>query len=231
MVLDSLRGFSGLVRDLPLSYRLREAAGAPRGLVLLLHGVGGNETSMAPLAAGLAPDLTVALVRSRLTTGPDAYAAFPVRFTPNGPVIDEAAAEESRLTLVRFVAELQARLGIEPSRTLVAGFSQGGIMSASLALTEPEAVRGFAILSGRILPQIAPLVAPPDRLAHLDALILHGTEDGTLPVSWAERSRQWLGDLGIPLDDRRYPAAHEITPAMARDFSDWAGRILPDHTA
>lgn len=215
-----------LVDDLSLSYRLRPARGDAAGLIVLLHGVGSNETSLAGLAALLPDSLAVALVRSPIPLGPSAFCAFQVSFTANGPVIDAEAAELSRGKLVLFIADLQARLRISPARTLVAGFSQGGIMSASLALSSPASLAGFGILSGRILPEIAPLLAAPDELARLQALVTHGEFDNTLPVAWAERSEQWLQQLGVRFESKRYPAGHEISPAMASDFVAWVERVL-----
>lgn len=218
--------FTPLIDDLSLAYRFRQGKGQPRGLLVLLHGVGSNETSLAGLAATLPESYSVALVRSPIAMGPAAFCAFAVQFTAGGPVIDAHAAEESRQKLLRFVTQLQARTNLPPSLTLIAGFSQGGIMSASLALTAPAAVAGFAILSGRILPEIAPLMAPREELARLSALILHGEHDTTLPVSWAEHSTELLRTLGLSFRDRRYPARHEITPAMATDFVAWVDEVL-----
>lgn len=215
--------------DLNLTYRLRPATGnAPRGLIVLLHGVGSNEASLAPLADFFPPDVAVALVRSPLTLGPGQYAYFQVDFTPNGPIIDSQAAEASRLALLQFLPALQAKLGVTPQRTVVAGFSQGGIMSAGVALTAPETVAGFGILSGRILPEIAPLIAPRERLAHLAAWLSHGDQDAVLPPSWADRSRALLAELQIPTSEHRYVGGHEITPAVARQFADWALATLGD---
>ena len=219
--------FSPLIEDLTLSYRSRAPQDADQGLIILLHGVGSNEGSMAGLAALLPARYSVALVRSPIQIGHNAFCAFPVNFTPNGPVIDQAAAEASRRKLVKFVAELQERTGLSARRTLIAGFSQGGIMSASLALSSPESVAGFGILSGRILPEIAPLIARPEALAQLDALILHGELDSTLPLAWAERSSAQLRELGVPFAAHVYPARHEITEAMASDFIKWVERNLP----
>lgn len=215
-----------LIQDLSLSYRLREAAGPAAGLVVLMHGVGSNETSLAGFLSLLPDDVAVALVRSPFEAGPSAYRAFTVSFTANGPAIDAAAAETSRRMIVQFIGELQARTGIAPAHTLVAGFSQGGIMSAGLALTRPDTVAGFAILSGRILPEIGPLIASHDALAHLHALITHGEYDDVLPVAWAERSAELLQQLDVRFEQKRYAARHEITAEMAADFVAWVARRL-----
>jgi len=215
-----------LIEDLSLAYRFLPARAHPAGLLILLHGVGSNETALAGLATAMPEELAIALVRSPLPMGPHAYCAFAVNFSAGGPVIDAPAAEASRLRLIKFIDELQQRTGLAANRTWLAGFSQGGIMAASLALTSPASVAGFAILSGRILPEIAPRIARPEQLAHLQALIVHGEHDATLPASWAERSHLLLKELGVSCTDRRYPAGHEITREMAQDIVAWVSHVL-----
>lgn len=220
--------FSPLIDDLSLAYRYRSAASQPAaGLVILMHGVGSNEDGLIALASYIPENYAVASVRSPLTMTPGAYSAFPVSFTSAGPKIDFDAAEASRQKLVSFVSALQQRYGIPAEKTLIGGFSQGGIMSASLALTAPKSIRGFAILSGRILPEIKPLIAAHDDLQHLAALVIHGEADDRLPYSWAEKSGALLNELGIPLQSLRYPMGHEITRDVAIDFARWISDLLP----
>lgn len=141
-----------------LCYRLMQPqAATPRRCLVLLHGVGGNELSVASLADGVAADTLVVLVRGPLTLGAQQFAWFQVAFTASGPRIVPEEAERSRQLLVELLAELQQQHGVSPAQTVLAGFSQGGIMSAGVALTAPESVAGFGLLSGRILPEIGVL--------------------------------------------------------------------------
>lgn len=218
--------FSPLIDDLPLAYRYRPAVGQPIGLVILMHGVGSNEDSLLGLASFIPENLSVVSVRSPLTMAPGAYSAFSVSFTANGPKIDTAAAEASRQRLLRFIPELQLRYGVASDQTLIAGFSQGGIMSASLALTAPKCVRGFAILSGRILPEIQPLIARAEDLQHLSALVIHGENDDRLPYLWAEKSTELLQAHSIPFHLLNYGIGHEITREVTTDFAAWVCNIL-----
>ena len=210
--------------DLGLAHRVRgpqtpAQTGSP--CLILLHGVGSNEANLAGFAAMQDPRLTVILGRGPLTFGPGQFGWFQVNFTANGPIINAPQAEASRQLLVDFIGKLPAAYGVDPRRIWIAGFSQGGIMSASVGLTRPDVVAGFGLMSGRILPEIGPLIAPPDQLASLDTFVSHGTMDDKLPVALAHRSRDLLTDKGVRFDYREYPAGHELNQAMAQDFVTW----------
>ncbi len=204
-----------------LEFRRRAAEGAPLARVLLLHGVGGNETNLQAVAGALDPRLELLFVRGPLALGPGQFAWFHVRFGPNGPAIDAAQADASRLQLIALLDALREADGAAPLPTLIGGFSQGGIMSASVGLSAPAAVRGFAILSGRILPEIVPHLAPREALAGLDAFVAHGEHDDKLPVSWAERADAMLTELGVPHATHRYPVGHQLSDAIVGDFAAW----------
>lgn len=207
---------------LGLSYRVRQPVPLhPTKCVVLLHGVGGNETNLIDIAAGLDPDTLVVFPRGPLQLGAQQFAWFRVMFTAAGPSIVAEEAERSREALIHFVAQLQQRHGIAAQDTVIAGFSQGGIMSASVALTAPERVAGFAVLSGRILPELAPRLASKERLAKLKGFIGHGEHDSKLPVDWAYRSEKWLGELGVDHWLRLYPIDHGISAEMQADFLGW----------
>lgn len=202
-------------------------AGPPRSIVLLLHGVGADEHSLWPLGERMDPSALVVFPRGRVEFGAGQYGWFPVRFGADGPRIDSGEANASREALIAFIAELQRVHAVPPARTTVAGFSQGGILSASVALTSPGSVAGFAVLAGRILPEIEPALASRGQLSHLRGLVVHGHHDTKLPVDWAHRAGQLLQRLGIHHDLLLYPAGHELSAAMQEDFLQWLAGIHP----
>jgi phospholipase/carboxylesterase len=208
--------------DLGLSFRLRQPVPVqPANCVILLHGVGGNETNLLDLANSLNFGTLVVFARGPLQMGAQQFAWFTVNFTPAGPSIVPEEAEHSRKLLIHFVQQVQTRYDISAQNTVIAGFSQGGILSASVALSTPEIVAGFGLLSGRILPELKPHIADATRLTPLRAFVAHGDLDATLPVVWAQRSDQWLKELGVQNSSHRYPIGHGISAAMQADFLQW----------
>ncbi|WP_454719817.1 MULTISPECIES: alpha/beta hydrolase [Cupriavidus] len=203
-----------------LHYRRARQPRAPRARLVLLHGVGGNESNFAALDGHWPAGLEVLLLRAPLRMGPSGFAWFPVSFTAGGPVIDAAQAEASRERVLRFLGALP------PLPTVIAGFSQGGIVSASVGLSAPRQVSGFGLLSGRILPEIAPRIAPPEALRTLGAFIAHGRHDDKLPPFWAERADALLGRLGVRHETRFYDMGHELSHAEVADFVQWLRQTL-----
>jgi phospholipase/carboxylesterase len=93
-----------------------------------------------------------------------------------------------------------------------------------VALTAPERVAAFAVLAGRILPELEPQLADAQRLSALRGYIAHGTHDDKLPVSWAQRASDWLDHLGVEHLTKLYPTGHELGTAMRADFLAWLAR-------
>jgi phospholipase/carboxylesterase len=211
-----------------LVYRVRpaQAGNTKAPCLLLLHGVGANETGFIELARQMDPRLVVILLRGPLVLAPGRFAWFQVSFTPSGSVIDAAQAERSRATLLDFIGQLPASHGVDPERIWIAGFSQGGIMSASVALTAPARVAGFGVLSGRILPEVLPQVQHGPALGQVQAFVSHGVHDQTLGIHLAHQTRQVLTGLGVPLTYSEYAAGHALDGAMIVDFQRWLGARL-----
>jgi len=195
-------------------------------LLLLLHGVGSNENDLFGLAPYLDERFLILSVRAPNTLGPGSYAWFDVDFTPQGPVIDPAQAEASREALIDFIGEAITAYGVNPNQVYMMGFSQGAIMSASIALTRPDLVAGVALMSGRILPEIQSLMAAPEKLEGLPILVVHGVADTVLPINHGRASRQLLASLPVELTYHEYPIGHEVSQESLADVSSWLSAQL-----
>lgn len=209
------------------------ATPGPPPAVVLLHGVGANETSLLGLAPALDPRFALISVRAPIEVRPGGYGFFRVTFTPE-PVIVPQEAESSRQTLASFLPELTRREGLDPRRLFVLGFSQGAIIGASVALSHPGLVAGLVMLSGRILPEAQPEFRSPAELSDLPVFLAHGLYDDKLGIHHARASRDLLTRLGVQLTARDYTMGHEISAEVLADVAPWLARqagLLPGSPA
>lgn len=101
------------------------------------------------------------------------------------------------------------------------GFSQGAITSLGVGLTEPERVTGVVAMSGRLLPEVIPQIAAPDRLKGFPIFVAHGVGDTVLPLAFGRDIRDRLAALPVDFTYREYPMAHEVSPESLADITSW----------
>lgn len=190
-------------------------------LIILLHGVGSNEQNMFSFADALPDKYKVVSVRGPLTLGNRSYAWFQVQFGAKGPVINEEQAENARKEIIRFIGDLNTVEEFDLNQVYLMGFSQGGIMSYSVALTEPEKVKGIAVMSGRLLPEVKPLIAEEKRLEKLKIFISHGRQDAVLHFPFATDALSFLQTKGIQPEFHQYDEGHTINKQMFDDINLW----------
>ena len=161
-----------------------------RQLVLLFHGVDASPEGFAGLAPALArDDRWVVAVRSPFAS--DLGAGWQW-FSVQG-VTETNRSERIAAAMPRFadtVRRWQAHTGLTAQQTVLAGFSQGAIMSlASTQTGDPLAARVVA-LSGRFAlpPQQAP--------AGVVWRFIHGAQDPVIPAAFSTDAAAQLQALG-----------------------------------
>ncbi len=210
--------------QLPLEHLFRPAAQgtAEPWLLVLMHGVGSNEEDLFGLAPAVPPQFHVLSLRAPHMLGPQAYAWFEFGVLPNGErVINEAQEAASRPLVAQTVTAAFSQLGLPANRVVVGGFSQGGIMSLSLLLTQPQLLRAAMVMHSRLLAQVWPLVAPPPALQGRQLWVSHGLQDNVIPLASAHEIRHKVASLPLELTYAEFPGAHEIRPAELRAAMTW----------
>jgi phospholipase/carboxylesterase len=120
-----------------------------------------------------------------------------------------------------FLDDCLAHYAIDPTRLAVLGFSQGGVMAYSLALTDPRRFAGLAALSTWLPRELTPRLNISASLETLPTLVQHGTQDPQIEVDRARDSVERLRELKVPLTFKEYPMGHEIRPSSLADLSAW----------
>jgi phospholipase/carboxylesterase len=211
-------------KELSLEHLIKEPTRPSIGrppLMLLLHGLGGDERSLYFLSSKLDGRFFFVSARAPYEIGSGSYAWFHVVFDPAGNVIEPDEAELSRRALLGFIDELVPAYGVDPGRVYLMGFSQGAMMSLSAALTEPEKIAGVVAASGRILPEVLPRIAAPERLRGLPIFVSHGLRDEVVPVRNGKAIRDRLSGERVELSYHEYDMGHEIRQECVADISEW----------
>ncbi len=209
--------------SIPLHYLLKhpkiESKQTP--LLILLHGVGSNEKDLFSFADQFPDNFMVVSARAPFEVGQDSYAWYEVDFSNGKPVINKEKAEKSRVLILQFIDQLKEKYTFDNKQVYLCGFSQGAIMSYSVGLTSPDKIKGIAVMSGRLLEEVKPLIKPSAQLKQLNVFISHGTKDNVLGVAYAQGSNSYLKELGINSSYKEYPEGHTISNAMITDLISW----------
>lgn len=133
-------------------YQAAQSGEAPT--VLALHGTGGTEGDLVPLAQSLFPDAGVLAPRGRVREGE--AARFFRRFAEG--VFDLENLRDETHALADFVAQAAQQHGFDAGRVVALGFSNGANIAASLLLSRPETLAGALLL--RAMTPFAPDPSP-----------------------------------------------------------------------
>lgn len=216
---------SSAYSTLSLSCLMRKPAGDAKHspLVILLHGYGSNEADLFGLAEKFPPEFLVISARAPHTLSLGQYAWFALNYSFGTTVHDKLQAEESRLLLKRFIDQVSKEFEVDTARIFIIGFSQGAIMSYSVALTFPALVRGIGALSGRILEEIKTIVSVESRegMSKLQVFVAHGAIDKVLPIQHAREAKEYLSKLDVSLTYNEYETPHVISSEEVRALIDW----------
>jgi phospholipase/carboxylesterase len=199
----------------------RTSLGESPPLLVLLHGIGADEHDLFSLVTELDPRFTVVSVRAprRYQTG---YSWFDIAWRPDGTVVPNVAqARESLANFVRWLSAAPGRLGADPKRIYLLGFSQGAMMSLGALRTAPERLAGVVALSGRFSDALFETSPPTAAIASVPLFVGHGTQDDVLPVANGRAVRDAFQPLVRDFTYREYPIPHGIAPAELREVSAW----------
>lgn len=190
-----------------LSYHHRfepgtDPAAAP---LLLLHGTGGNEDDLIPVARQLAPG--AALLSPRGDVLENGMPRFFRRFAEG--VFDLEDVARRTHALADFIAAAAARYGFDAARLTALGYSNGANIAASLLLLRPEALAGAVLLRPMVV--LEPAAVPS--LAGKRVLISSGAHDPIVPVTHPPQLAELLRGAGAAVELRVHATGHGLGPA------------------
>jgi len=181
----------------------RDPAAAP---LLLLHGTGGDEHDLLPVARQLAPG--AALLSPRGDVLERGAPRFFKRFAEG--VFDLADVERRTHALADFIAAAAQHYGFDAARLTAFGFSNGANIAASLLLLRPESLAAAALLRPMVVLDPSPAAVPS--LTGKRVLISSGNVDPIVPADHPARLAATFRHAGAEVTLRTHTASHGLVP-------------------
>ncbi|MCH1930576.1 alpha/beta hydrolase [Shewanella sp. A25] len=202
--------------------------------VIWLHGLGDSGAGFAPVvpALGLPAGHSIRFIFPHapeqavtINGGYIMRAWYDIKSMDLHDRADMQGVMASELS-VKALIEEQIASGIPSERIVLAGFSQGGVMSLFTGLRFEHKLAGIMALScylptGDMLP--AQLSA-----ANQDTPILHqhGEQDDVVPLFAGKLAKDALVAAGYTVQWQTYPMPHSVIPAQLKDISTWLQQRL-----
>jgi phospholipase/carboxylesterase len=191
-------------------------------LLIMLHGYGSDENDLFSFASELPKELFIISVRAPYQMQPYGNAWYAINFdAEKGKWSDDEQAKTSRDAIAQFIDDVCEKYPVNPKNVTLLGFSQGTILSYSIALTYPENVKNVIALSGYINEAILPEHLDKSKLSHLDFYCSHGSVDQVIPVDWARKSSPFLSGLNIKHKYSEFPDGHGVAPQNFYELKKW----------
>ena len=190
---------------------------------MLLHGRGADEYDLHPLLDALDPERRLLGVTPR----------GPLSLPPGGahwyalagiPTPDPGTFWPT----FEATSEWLDALPVPLERTVLGGFSQGGVMSWALGLGRGAAKRPAGIVAlSCFMPVVEGLELDFSGLDGCPVAIGHGAYDGVIPVQFGREAAERMRAAGAGLLYREYPLPHTIDPRFLPELRDFVREALP----
>lgn len=181
-----------------------------------LHGKGSNEKDLFGLVAPLSEDYIIVSIRGNLAVGAGfQYYELKSLGHPNREMFDQAIGD-----LKAFILYMSEEYPIDVTKRYLLGFSQGAILSMSLALTMGDQISGIVALNGYV-PEFVKLEYPLQNMNDVSLFISHGEFDSVFPIRIGYETAAYFESITSHVTFKTYPSDHGVSMENQRDVLDW----------
>lgn len=203
-------------RELPFIHRFNRPEN-PDGITLvLMHGTGGNEADLMPIARRIAPRAALLGVRGRATE--EGTNRWFRRI--DDATFDQLDIRSEAEAFSAFVDGATAGYGLDTNRLAFLGYSNGANFLAAIIQLYPGVVRrGILLRSTQVLKE-----PPAVDLFGTSVLMLNGQNDPSAPKASALADTLKLHGALVEL--RELPVGHGLADEDVSETDEWIGKNL-----
>jgi|GEM_PF-434350 len=216
---DKMKKDRNIIYQEHFRYQIEHPANPSGEIVVLLHGSGGDETTLFPLSRPIWPRATLIGVRGRIVQNGETrwYRKItPIRF-------DQKDIKRETDALVRFLTGIADEKQYDTSRITFVGYSNGANLLAVMMMEHPDLVRRAVLM--RSMPVLDKMPAGDLRKARI--LTISGKDD-VLYSPFAPALSSLLRMNGARVESHMIEENHMIGENDARIITRWVGNQNPD---
>lgn len=133
---------------------------------------------------------------------------------------DIPTLEQSEQLIVELIEE-QVAAGIAPSRIILAGFSQGGVLSLYTALRLKHKLAGVVALSCYLATNDLPFEGAQGVNKDTPIFSSHGEQDSVVPFAAGKDAAQRLSAANFDVTFSQYPMEHSVCIPQLEKLGRW----------
>lgn len=196
-----------------MKHIFKEGSDLSNNTLLLLHGTGGTEQDLLPLAERIDPEANILSVRGNINE--NGMFRFFKRLGPG--VFDEEDLKIRTHELNDFLSEVASEYGIDRKKIVAVGYSNGANISGSLLFHYSDALAG-AILHHPMVPLRG--LDLPD-LTGTPVFIGAGKNDPICAPEESEDVKRLLSDAGASVTLHWENSGHQLTGTEVSAAATW----------
>ncbi len=197
--------------------------------VIWLHGLGDSGAGFAPIVPmlGLPSDHGIRFIFPHAPEQPvtinQGYVMrswYDIKSMDLHNRADMAGVLESEVKVQALIQE-QIDTGILPENIVLAGFSQGGVLSLFTGLRFSQPLAGIMALSCYLPSADEMPMACHQANKATPILQHHGERDGVVPISAGKMANDLLVQANYDVTWQSYPMEHSVLPEQLKDIAAW----------
>lgn len=185
-------------------------------VLLLLHGTGGNEQDLLPLADMISPESSVLGVRGNVLE--NGMPRFFRRLAEGVFDLEDLVFRTRELSA--FINEAAEKYGFDRGNVIAIGYSNGANIAASMLFHDKDALRG-AILHHAMVPLRD--IQLPD-LKGTAVFIGAGENDPLIPAQGSRELEELLTGAGAEVETHWERNGHQLTRTEVEAAAAWFAR-------
>ncbi|WP_185876873.1 alpha/beta hydrolase [Blattabacterium cuenoti] len=195
-------------------------------LFLMIHGYRSNEKDLFFFKKDLPKNFFIISIQGIYPLGKEEYSWYDIDFSNEKKFINISQAKKTIDKISFFINEAIKEYQLKEDQVWICGFSQGAILSYSIAFKHPDKIKKIISLSGYLEKKLLPEKMNSNHYSNLEFFISHGKYDTIIPVNWIKKGLKFLKENKIIVEYKEYESGHTLNSTNYQDIINWINKKI-----